>query len=98
MNGLHMLVSQYFGFKCKLKTVILDAETGDILDHRFDKTMSVIQMDHINEDRFKNQVVYFIMEIEDRGTIIMDMFRRPTKFNKFQVSTLTEVGASSIQN
>ena len=54
-------------------------------------------MDHISEPQFKDHIVYFVMEIEGRGTVIMDMFRRPTKFNKYQVSALTEVGASTIQ-
>ena len=53
-------------------------------------------MNHINEKQLKDQIVYFVMEIENQGTIIMDMFKRPSKFNKNMVSALTEVGASSI--
>ena len=36
LNGLYLLTVQHFGFKCKVKTVILDSETGEILDIRFD--------------------------------------------------------------
>ena len=57
-----------------------------------------MQLDHIIEKEFRDHIVYIVMEIEGRGTIIMDMFRRPTKFNRFQVSTLTEIGASTLQN
>ena len=96
MNGLNLLTVKQFGFKSKIKTVILDAETGDIIDVRFDKSFSKFKMNHINEKQFKDQIVYFVMEIENQGTIIMDMFKRPSKFNKNMVSALTEVGASSI--
>jgi uncharacterized membrane protein len=41
--------------------------------------------------------VLFKIDIEGRGVILMDMFQRPSKFNQHQVSTLTEVGCSTLE-
>ena len=98
LSGLHLLIKEKFGYKCKIRTVILDAKTGELLDERFDKSFSKFHLSHINEAEYKNQAVYFIIEIENGGTIIMDMFRRPSKFNKYQVATLTEVGSTMLED
>lgn len=83
LSGLLLLLNEKFGCVCKIKTVILDAKTGELLDERFDKTFSKFRLEHINDKEYHDQVVYFVIEIENAGTIIMDMFRRSGKLNKY---------------
>jgi len=96
LHGLYLLMKEKFGCECKIKTVILDAKTGEVLDERFDSSFTKFCLDHINNPEYKDQVVYFVIDIENNGTIIMDLFGRPSKFNKYQVSTLTEVGSTRL--
>jgi hypothetical protein len=46
----------------------------------------------------ENLALILEMEIENEGKIYLDMFKRKSKLNKYQVSTLTEVGSSLLEN
>ena len=74
----------------------MDADTAQVIEEKLGH-QSNFATELLNEEKYKDCAVLFEIDIEGRGTIILDLFQRPSKFNQTQVSTLTEVGSSTLQ-
>lgn len=79
LNGLLLLLKDVFKKAYTVKTIVLDPETAEVVHSETGSTFSIAI---IEDPKFKSHTVLFEIEIEGRGTIIMDMFQRASKFNQ----------------
>jgi Zn-dependent oligopeptidase len=101
INGLVHLVKDCFNRDCEVSTIILDKDSLKLEEEVLGKPASEdspaqVNLTFLNDTNDK--IILFKIKIKGRGTILMDMFNRSSKFNQHQVSTLTEVGASQLEN
>ena len=97
LDGLTILLEDTFGYKYDLRTIVLDSITGEIIEEINGSEKTKFALDVVTKPEYADCPILFEVKIHGRGTIIMDMFSRSSKFNQHQVSTLTEMGCSRLE-
>lgn len=77
LHGLILMLKKTIENPYSLKTIVLDCETGNVL---YEKEGS-LELTHL-EKADENSTVLYEIKIENRGTIILDLFQRKSSTNR----------------
>lgn len=81
LNGLTILLEDTFKYSYDLRTIVLDSETGEIIEEIQGSKTTKFALDVLNKSEYADCPILFEISIDGKGTIIMDMFSRSSKFN-----------------
>jgi len=70
LNGCLLVLDQVFKKEYKVKTILLDEETGEVLREMEGMKGKYFDMDFLQD----KGTVLFEIDVQGRGTIILDMF------------------------
>ena len=94
LNGLLIFLKDVFKRQYTIATYILDKDSGEVMK----KIENMFELEQILKSEYSDCPVIYEIDVEGRGSILMDMFTRSSKYNQHQTSTLTEVGCSTLEN
>ena len=76
-----MLLEDVFGYQYNTTTIVLDSDSGEVIKEVAGAGNKLFAIDLLTDEQFKDCPILFKIEVAGRGTILMDLFQRPTKFN-----------------
>ena len=77
LNGLTLFLSDAFDEKFKVRTIVLDIETAQLIDEKQGHESSMFALDFLQNPKYKDCPILFEIDIQGKGVIILDLFQRP---------------------
>lgn len=71
LNGLTLFLSDVFKTNYKTKTIVLDSETAKVINEQIGRPNKNFAIELVKSN---DNIVLFEIEIEGRGTILLDLF------------------------
>ena len=74
LNGLTLFLSDVFDEEFKVRTIVLDSETAQLIDEKQGHGSSLFALDLLQNPKYKDCPILFEIDIKGKGVIILDLF------------------------
>ena len=97
MNGIKILMEEKFNQKIKFSTIILEQVNENIqMKKRMQGNIDTF-LENLQEIK-DDEAIILEITLDNGAKIYLDLFDRPSKLDKIQVKTFTELGSSKNVN